>query len=74
MLSTFFQGSVRMSYTQGLPSEQSLEHAQLLFQEGLPKHAEWSVSGGTARWTHLSISKEIDIEMEVGRDSGHFTY
>lgn len=74
MLSTFFQESVRMSYTQGFPSEQSLDHAQLLFQAGLPKHAEWSVSGGTVGWTYLSIFKEIDIEMEVGRDSGHFTY
>lgn len=54
-------------------SEQSRDHEQLLVQAGLPKHSDWSVSGGALGWTHLSVFEEMDVEMAMGRDSGRFT-
>lgn len=40
---------------------------------------QWSVSGGAVGWTYLSVFGEMNIGMEVGRESGqqqwnHFGY
>ena len=37
-------------------------------------YPEWSVSGCTAVWTYISVLREMNIGMEVGRESGSFTW
>ena len=36
-------------------------------------YPEWSVSGCTAAWIYISMLREMNIGIEVGRESGRFT-